>query len=297
VEKVKSGIVTILGRPNVGKSTLLNYIVQRKISIVTPKPQTTRFRILGVKNLKAAQIVFVDTPGFHLAKSALNKYMVNVALKSLEGADVVYLMVEVNDYIGEEYPELLKHLKGLTIPVFLVINKIDMYKEDDINKTEEVFRSLFDFKEVFRISALTGKNVDALIEKTVEYLPEGPAYFEEGEVTDLPFNLQVAELIREKLYLLLRQELPYETAVTVEEVKERENGVLYISAIIHVAKESQKGIVIGANGSMIKKIGTATRLELQEVLKKPVFLELKVKVEEDWPKLESKLKKLGYIIE
>jgi GTP-binding protein Era len=297
VEKVKSGIVTILGRPNVGKSTLLNYIVQRKISIVTPKPQTTRFRILGVKNLKDAQIVFADTPGFHLAKSALNKYMVNVALKSLEGADVVYLMVEVNDYIGEEYPELLKHLKDLTIPVFLVINKIDMYKEEDINKTEEVFRSLYNFKEVFRISALTGKNVDALIEKTVEYLPEGPAYFDEGEVTDLPFNLQVAELIREKLYLLLRQELPYETAVTVEEVKERENGVLYISAIIHVAKESQKGIVIGANGSMIKKIGTATRLELQEILKKPVFLELQVKVEEDWPKLESKLKKLGYIIE
>lgn len=294
---MKSGIVTILGRPNVGKSTLINYIVQRKISIVTPKPQTTRFRILGVKNLKDAQIVYVDTPGFHIAKSALNKYMVNVALKSLEGADLIYLMVEVNDYVGEEYPELLRHLKGFPSPVFLVINKIDMYKEDEIAETEERFKSLYEFKEIFKISALTGKNVDSLIEKTVEYLPEGPAYFSEGEVTDLPFNLQVAELIREKLYLLLKQELPYESAVTVEEVKERENGVLYINAVIHVAKESQKGIVIGANGSMIKKIGTATRLELQEILKKPIYLELQVRVEEDWPKLESKLKKLGYIIE
>lgn len=294
---MKSGIVTILGRPNVGKSTLINYIVQKKISIVTPKPQTTRFRILGVKNLKDAQIVFADTPGFHLAKSALNKYMVNVALKSLEGSDLVYLLVEVNDYIGEEYPEMFGYLNNLQLPVFLVINKIDMYSEDEIQKTEETFKSLYPFKEVFKISALTGKNVDSLIEKTVEYLPEGPAYFPEGQATNIPFTLQVAELIREKLYLLLKQELPYETAVTVEDVKERENGTLYINAVIHVAKESQKGIVIGANGSMIKKIGTATRLELQEILKRPIYLELQVRVEEDWPKLENKLKKLGYIIE
>jgi len=294
---MKSGIVTILGRPNVGKSTLVNYIVQRKISIVTPKPQTTRFRILGVKNLKDAQIVFADTPGFHIAKSALNKYMVNVALKSLEGADLVYLMVEVNDYIGEEYSELFKYLKEANLPTFLVINKVDLYKEEEILNTEKTFTSQYNFNEVFKISALTGKNVDELVQKTVDYLQEGPAFFPQDQITDIPFNLQVAELIREKLYLFLKQELPYETAVTIEEIKERENGVLYINAVIHVAKESQKGIVIGANGSMIKKIGTATRLELQEILKKPIYLEINVRVESDWPKLESKLKKLGYILE
>lgn len=293
---MKSGIVTILGRPNAGKSTLVNYIVQKKISIVTPKPQTTRFRILGVKNLKDAQIVFADTPGFHLAKSALNKYMVSVALRSIEGADLIYLLVEVNDSPDEAYSELFRHLKKFDVPVFLTINKIDLYSNDEINKTEEIFKNLYPFKEVVKISALTGKNVDDLIMKTIAYLPEGPCYFEEGQITDMPFNLQVAEFVREKLYLLLKEELPYETAVTVEEIKKKEK-IFYISATIYVAKESQKGIVIGKDGSMIKKIGTITRLELQEILKKPVYLDLKVKVEKDWPKSENKLKKLGYIIE
>jgi GTP-binding protein Era len=293
---MKSGIVTIIGRPNVGKSTLINYIVQEKISIVTPKPQTTRFRILGVKNLKDAQIVFADTPGFHLAKNALNKYMVSTAIKSLEGADLVYLMVEPGEYINKDYEELFKILRANPIKVFLVINKIDLYKKPEIEQSKKLFNEKFPFDESIAISALTGKNVDSLIEKTVEFLPEGPQYFPDGEVTDLSIEQRIAEIIREKLYLMLKQELPYESAVTVEEIKERENGIIYIRATIYVAKESQKGIVIGANGAMIKKIGTASRLELSELLKKPVFLDLHVKVEEDWPKIESKLKKLGYII-
>ncbi|MEF3244748.1 MAG: GTPase Era [Caldisericaceae bacterium] len=294
---MKSGIVTILGRPNVGKSTLVNYIVQKKISITTPKPQTTRFRILGVRNLNEAQIVFVDTPGFHIARNALNKYMITLALKSIEGADLIYLMVEVNDYIGDEYSTLFKYLEKASIETFLVINKIDLYTTEEITKTEDEFTKAFPFKEVFKISALTGKNVDDLVKKTVEHLKEGMPLFPEGEVTNIPFSLQVAELIREKLYLFLKQELPYETSVVVEEVLERKDSLIYIKAIIYVAKNSQKAIVIGANGSMIKKIGTATRLELQEILKKEVFLDIQVKVEEDWPKLENKLKRLGYIVE
>lgn len=293
---MKSGIVTIIGRPNVGKSTLINYIVQEKISIVTPKPQTTRFRILGVKNLKDTQIVFADTPGFHLAKNALNKYMVSTAIKSLEGADLVYLMVEPGEYINKDYEELFKILRANPIKVFLVINKIDLYKKTEIEQSKKLFNEKFPFDESIAISALIGKNVDSLIEKTVEFLPEGPQYFPDGEVTDLNIEQRIAEIIREKLYLMLKQELPYESAVTVEEIKERENGIIYIRATIYVSKESQKGIVIGANGAMIKKIGTASRLELSELLKKPVFLDLHVKVEEDWPKTESKLKKLGYII-
>lgn len=293
---MKSGIVTIIGRPNVGKSTLINYIVQEKISIVTPKPQTTRFRILGVKNLNDAQIVFVDTPGFHLAKSALNKYMVNTAIKSLEGTDLVYFMVEPGEYINKDYEELFRILRENPAKVFLVINKIDLYKKPEIEQSKNLFSEKFPFSESIAISALRGKNVDSLIEKTVEYLPEGPQYFPLGETTDLSIEQRIAEIIREKLYLMLKQELPYESAVTVEEIKERENGMIYIRATIYVAKESQKGIVIGANGAMIKKIGTASRLELSELLKKPVFLDLHVKVEEDWPKIDSKLKKLGYIV-
>lgn len=293
---MKSGIVTIIGRPNVGKSTLINYIVQEKISIVTPKPQTTRFRILGVKNLNDAQIVFVDTPGFHLAKSALNKYMVNTAIKSLEGTDLVYFMVEPGEYINKDYEELFRILRENPAKVFLVINKIDLYKKPEIEQSKNLFSEKFPFSESIAISALRGKNVDSLIEKTVEYLPEGPQYFPLGETTDLSIEQRIAEIIREKLYLMLKQELPYESAVTVEEIKERENGMIYIRATIYVAKESQKGIVIGANGAMIKKIGTASRLELSELLQKPVFLDLHVKVEEDWPKIDSKLKKLGYIV-
>ena len=293
---MKSGIVTIIGRPNVGKSTLINYIVQEKISIVTPKPQTTRFRILGVKNLNDAQIVFVDTPGFHLAKRALNKYMVNTAIKSLEGTDLVYFMVEPGEYINKDYEELFRILRENPAKVFLVINKIDLYKKPEIEQSKNLFSEKFPFSESITISALRGKNVDSLIEKTVEYLPEGPQYFPLGETTDLSIEQRIAEIIREKLYLMLKQELPYESAVTVEEIKERENGMIYIRATIYVAKESQKAIVIGANGAMIKKIGTASRLELSELLKKPVFLDLHVKVEEDWPKIDSKLKKLGYIV-
>ncbi len=293
---MKSGLVTILGRPNVGKSTLINYVIGSKISIATPKPQTTRFRVLGVKHMKDAQIIFADTPGFHLAKSALNKYMVNLAVSSLEGADLVYLLVEVGDYLGEEYPELFKILKKQKAPVFLVINKTDKYGSEQIQQTEEEFTNVFKFNEVVGISALTGKNVQNLIDKTIEYLPEGPEYFPEGQVTDLTLELRIAEIIREKIIILLQEELPYTTAVNIEEIKERENGVLYVNAVIYVSRESQKGILIGKKGTMIKKIGSFARFEIEQALKKQVYLELTVRVEEDWPKLENKLKKFGYVV-
>jgi GTP-binding protein Era len=293
---MKSGVVTIIGRPNVGKSTLINYIVGSKISIVTPKPQTTRFRILGVYNTKNAQIVFADTPGFHLAKSALNRYMVKLALKSLEGADLIYLLVEANDFIGEEYPELFKVLSKGKVPIFLVINKIDKYTQEEIEQTKKRFSEVFKFDRIFEISALTGKNVQHLIDETLSLLTEGPEYFPENQKSDLTYELQLSEIIREYLILFLEDELPYTTAVNIEEISERENGTLYVNAVIYVSRESQKGIIIGHRGAMIKKIGSFARFEMEQSLKKKVYLELRVKVEEDWPKLESKLKKFGYII-
>jgi GTP-binding protein Era len=293
---MKSGLVALIGRPNVGKSTLMNYVVGSKVSIVTPKPQTTRFRILGVKNMEDAQIVFVDTPGVHQAKSALNKYMVEVAVKSIEGVDLIYLIVEAGDYVGEEYNLIFDALKKENAPVFLIINKIDKHGKEEIERTEEEFSKLFEFKEVFRISALRGQNVDKLLEKTVEYLREGPEYFPKDIITDVPLALAISEVIREKLFLHLRKELPYSSAVNVEELRERDNGMLYVRAVISVAKNSQKGIVIGQSGKMIKKIGQEARMEIQEMVKKPVYLELFVRVEEDWPKFEAKLKKLGYVL-
>ncbi len=292
---MKSGVVVILGRPNVGKSTLINYIVGSKISITSPKPQTTRFKILGVRNFPDAQIVFVDTPGFHLAKKALNKYLVEVAVKSLEGADIVYLLVEATDFSGREYPEMLNVLKRTNAPVFLIINKVDICPKKDIEEAEEAFKDMFSFKEIFRISALTGRNVDILLEKTKDNLTEGPLYFPIGMITALTRELQVAEVVREKIFLFTRQELPYETAVNVDDMQMRENGMLYVKCTIYVATSSQKGILIGSKGSMIKKIGIEARKDLEFISGKPIYLELNVKVEKDWPEKEEKLKKFGYI--
>jgi GTP-binding protein Era len=291
---MKSGFIVILGRPNVGKSTLLNYLVGTKISIISPKPQTTRFKILGVKNLPDAQLVFIDTPGVHNARSALNKYMVETAIKSIKGADLVYLMIEPEDFPGEEYPKIVEKLSKINIPVFLVINKIDRYSEDQIEVTAKEFEKLFSFKEIVRIAALTGKNIDLLVNKTKEYLHEGPEYFPKDMLTDRPLPLLISEAIREKLFLRLGKELPYSTAVNIEEIEERKNGMLYIRAVISVARESQKGIVIGQKGKKLKKIGTEARAEIQQILKKPVYLDIFVRTEKDWPKLEEKVKKLGY---
>lgn len=293
---MKSGFVTIIGRPNVGKSTLINSIVGSKISISTPKPQTTRFRILGMYNTNDAQIVFADTPGYHLAKSALNKYMVALTLRSLEGADIIYLLVEVNDFIGEEYPELFMAISQEKVPVFLVINKIDKYSQADTEQTKKSFTEVLNFDRVVEISALTGKNIAMLIDETLSLLPEGPKYFPVEQKTDLTIELQLAEIIREYVTLFLGKELPYTTAVTIEELKERENKKLYIDAVIFVSREPQKAIVIGHGGKMIKKIGSFARFEMEQALKKEIYLQLTVKVEENWTKLENKLRKFGYII-
>ncbi len=294
---MKSGIVTIFGRPNVGKSTLINSIVGEKISIVTPKPQTTRFRILGVRNYDNAQMVFVDTPGFHIAKSALNRYLVDVAIKSLKGSDLVYLLIEVNDFVGHEYPEMFKVLENNGSPVFLVINKIDLFSKEEIEETERTFKNLYKFDSIFEISALTGRNASHLVKKTLEFLPEGPAYFPEGIITNETEELRISEIIREKAFIFLSKEIPYNSAVTINQISERENGMLYVAATISVAKESQKGIVIGAGGKMVKKIGTSSRLEIEALTGKRVFLDLNVQVDEDWPKHKEKVSKLGYTVE
>jgi len=293
---MKSGFIAILGRPNVGKSTLLNYLVGTKVSIVSPKPQTTRFKILGVKNLPDAQLVFIDTPGVHNARSALNKYMVKTAIRSIKGVDLIYLMIEPEDFPGEEYSKIMEKLSKINIPVFLVINKIDRYNEGQIKATEQEFRKLFPFKEVVKIAALTGKNVDLLVNKTIKYLHEGPEYFPKDMLTDRPLPLLIAEAIREKLFLRLGKELPYSAAVNIEEMKEKKNGMLYVRAVISVARESQKGIVIGKKGKMLKRIGTEARIDIQQIVNKPVYLDIFVHTEKDWPKLEEKVKKLGYRI-
>ncbi|MGB9694585.1 MAG: GTPase Era [Caldisericaceae bacterium] len=293
---MKSGFVTIVGRPNVGKSTLVNSIVGSKISIATPKPQTTRFNILGVYNATDAQIVFVDTPGYHIAKSALNQYMVRLALKSIEGTDLVYLLVEVNDFVGEEYSDLYKTISREKVPVFLVINKTDKYNQQEIEQTKKTFTKDFTFDRIIEISALTGKNVSLLIDDTISFLSEGPEYFPPGQKTNISLELQLAEIVREYIMIFLGKELPYSTAVNIEQLAERENGKLFVDAVIYVSREPQKAIVIGHSGKMIKKIGSFARFEMEQTFKREVYLQLTVKVEENWPKLESKLKKLGYII-
>ena len=293
-EPFRSGFVSIIGRPNVGKSTLLNSILGEKIVITSDKPQTTRNRIKGIHNVPGAQMVFIDTPGIHRAKSMLNKYMVEEALASIKEVDVILFLVEADATAGSQEALILELLAEVTTPVVLVINKIDLVPKETLLASIERYARLYSFREIVPVSAITGDGVERVVELVHRYLPEGPLYFPDEILTDLPERFIVAEIIREKVFRLTRDEVPYSVAVEVESFKERPDGLIAIAAVINVERDSQKGIVIGRKGEMLKKIGMQARREIEQLLDARVFLELFVRVRKDWSENPRMLKEFGY---
>jgi len=289
----KSGFVTLIGRPNVGKSTLMNHLIGQKIAITSNKPQTTRNRIQTVLTLDDAQIVFLDTPGIHKAKNKLGDYMVGVAERTLNEVDVILWLVEPTTYIGAGEQHIIEQLKKTKTPVILVINKVDTIKKEEILASIDAYRKELDFQEIVPVSALKGNNTDTLIDCIVKYLPYGPAFYDEDTVTDQPMRQIVAELIREKALRLLSEEIPHGVAVTIESMKFRK-GICDIEATIICERDSHKGIIIGKGGQMLKKIGSQARPEIEDMLECQVNLQLWVKVKKDWRDSDFLLKNFGY---
>jgi GTP-binding protein Era len=293
-EGFKSGFVSIIGRPNAGKSTLLNTLLGEKVAIISNKPQTTRNRILGIKNHPAGQIIFLDTPGIHQARSKLNQAMVKVALATYNEVDVVCFLIEADRPDPEENDFILKTLNQVRNPVILVINKIDLVPKGDLLPIIENYSRLRPFEQIIPLSALRGDGVDVLVAELLQILPEGPQLFPKDMITDLPERFLAAELIREKVFLLTREEIPYSTAVVVEEFKEKaEKNLIVIKATIQVERESQKGILIGGKGRMLKEIGRRAREEMEALFGAKIFLELWVKVEKNWREDPRALRRLG----
>ena len=291
----RSGFVSIIGRPNVGKSTLLNQILGEKIVITSDKPQTTRNRIKGIHNIPGAQIIFIDTPGIHRAKSLLNKYMVDEALASIREVDMILFLVEADCIAVSQETQILELLSKATVPVILVLNKIDLVVKETLLERIAGYARLYPFKEIVPVSALSGDGVERLVECVSASLPEGPLYFPDDILSDVPERFLVAEIIREKIFRLTHDEVPYSVAVEVESFKERPDGTLIaIAAAINVERDSQKGIIIGKKGAMLKKIGMEARLEIEKLLDTRVFLELFVKVRRDWSENPRLLKEMGY---
>jgi len=290
----RCGYITIAGKPNVGKSTLLNQILGQKIAIISEKPQTTRNRILGVKTLPQAQLIFLDTPGIHQPGKALNKYLVETALKCAKEADLIYMMIEANNPWAEEDLLALKHLKKLTLPIILIINKIDLLaSKSELLPIIDQSRELLTFKETIPLSALEADGIQELIRITIPYLPESPALFPQDILTDQTERFLVAEIVREKIFRFTHQEIPYATAVTIEEWEETEK-LIKILGTIYVERDSQKGIIIGHKGCMLKKIGTDARKEIEQILGIKIFLQLRVKVLENWTKNPDMVRRMGY---
>ncbi len=291
---MKSGFASIVGRPNVGKSTLLNTVIGEKIAIVSDKPQTTRTRIQGVYTCDDGQIVFVDTPGIHKPKHLLGEYMVKVSTRSLDEVDLIYYMTDVTRPYGGGEQYIIEQLKSARVPIFLLVNKIDLVAEDRIKEFTQDFLNEISFSECIPISAYKKINIDMLLQKTFEYLPEGPLYYPADDLTDQPMSFIVSELIREKALLLTRDEVPHSLAVSIEEFKQQGKNKVYVRAVIHTERDSQKGIIIGKNGQMLKNIGEQARLEIEKMLEASVYLDLWVKVQKNWRDNESNLNQLGY---
>ena len=289
----KSGFATLIGRPNVGKSTLMNCLIGQKIAITSNKPQTTRNRIQTVYTCKEGQIVFLDTPGIHKAKNKLGSYMVGVAEKTLNEVDVILWLVEPSNFIGAGEQHIIEQLKKVNTPVILVINKIDTVKRDQLLAYIDTYRKTFDFAEVVPVSALKGENTEELLKCIFRYLPYGPAFYDEDTVTDQPMRQIVAELIREKALRLLEEEIPHGVAVSIESMKFKKH-IVDIEATIVCEKDSHKGIIIGKAGSMLKKIGSKARPEIEDLLEQQVNLQLWVKVKKDWRDSDFLLKNFGY---
>jgi len=294
----KSGFISIIGRPNVGKSTLLNAIVGERIAITTHKPQTTRNKIVGIRNLtepQAARMIFLDTPGIHRAETPLNRAMVETATATFRSVDLLLMLTEASAAAHSDDRMILGFLRETFIPVFLVINKIDLVDAPLLLPMIEKYRKLFPFREILPVSALKVRGIDILIGEILKLLPEGPRYFPEEVMTDRSERFIAAEIIREKITLRTRQEIPYATAVVIDAFKEDESkNLIRISATIHVEKDSQKGIIIGKNGSMLKEIGTRARLDLESFFAAKVFLELYVRVAKDWTHDPRLLHEFGY---
>jgi len=291
----KSGFISILGRPNVGKSTLLNRVIGEKVAIVTEKPQTTRNRILGIKNVEGGQLIFLDTPGFHEGRSLLNQRMVRTAIASGRDSDVLLFLIEPSTLHLEEDRKMVNSLKGTRGVSFLVINKIDLVRKEMLLPVIDQYQRLHPFREILPISAITGEGVDQLLQEILKVLPESPPYYPEDMFTDQTERFWVSEIIREKVIQQSYQEIPYCVAVTVEEFKEHpEKNLVVIKATIHVERDSQKKIIIGKGGQKLKKIGEKAREEIEALLKTKVFLELWVNVEKNWTQNLQAIQRLGY---
>ena len=300
----RSGFVAVVGKPNVGKSTLMNAYLGQKISIVSPKPQTTRDRLLGILTLEKergdpadAQIIFVDTPGIHQPHHRLGEYMVETAVSAIPDADVVLFLVDVSRAPNDEDRQIAEILRQASrVPVLLVLNKADLLPMEDASSRVEAYQALGEFDDWLLVSALKGKDLGLLLTKTVERLPIGPRYYPEEQVTDQQLRFMAAELVREQVMRHLLEEIPYSVAVVVDQFKERSETMTYISANIFVERETQKAIILGKNGKMIKRIGGDARREIEELLATRVYLELWVKVRKKWRRSKEELRKLGYAL-
>lgn len=291
----KSGFISIIGRPNVGKSTFLNRVIGQKIAIMSDKPQTTRNKIQGVLTLNDAQLIFIDTPGIHKPKHKLGDFMMKVAQNSLKEVDLVLFMVNAEEGFGRGEEFILEKFQTLTTPVFLIINKIDRVHPDDLLPIIETYKEKYPFQEIIPISALEGNNVDHLLEEIKACLPEGPQYYPADQVTDHPERFIISELIREKALSLTREEVPHSLAVVIDKIEHKEkNKVIHVMATVIVERDSQKGIIIGKQGGMLKEIGRRARIDIENLLGSKVFLELWVKVQKDWRDKASQLRDFGF---
>lgn len=299
-ESVSSGLAALVGPPNVGKSTLLNTLIGQKISIVTPKPQTTRNRIAGVLNEPEYQIVLLDTPGLHASRSALNQEMVRIAMESLVDVDAVLFIIDVSVPLPEKVQlqrkkEYQEYFKKVTAPAMLILNKIDLIDRRELLPMIEAYADMFAFTSIMPISALSGDGTQQLVSELIKLMPQGPRYFPEDVPTDVSERFLVAEIVREKLFLLTGQEIPYTSAVLVDSFKEdSQRGMVTIHASIYLEKQSQKGMVIGKGGSKLKSIGTAARRDIEKMLQLKTVLKLWVKVRKNWSRDQSLLRELGF---
>lgn len=294
-ENFKSGFVTIVGRPNVGKSTFMNRVIGEKIAIMSDKPQTTRNKIQGVMTDKESQIIFIDTPGIHKPKHKLGDYMVNVAENTLNEVDAVLFMINAEEGYGRGDQFIIDRLQRVDQPVFLIINKIDQVHPDDLLPLIDQYKEMLDFEEIIPISALEGNNVSHLIGVLKDHLPEGPQFYPEDQITDHPERFVISEFIREKVLHLTREEIPHSIAVVIEGIEPRnEHDKVQIQAAIIVERKSQKGIIIGKQGSMLKEIGKRARRDIESLLGSKVYLELWVKVQKDWRNKQIQLSDFGY---
>ncbi|GFZ81901.1 GTPase Era [Compostibacillus humi] len=290
----KSGFIAIIGRPNVGKSTFLNRVIGQKIAIMSDKPQTTRNKIQGVYTTDEAQYIFIDTPGIHKPKHKLGDFMVKVAENTLNEVDAILFMINAKEGYGKGDQYILDRLQNVKSPIFLIVNKIDLVHPDELLPLIDLYKDKGNFQEIIPISALEGNNIDRLLQVLKEYLPEGPKYYPEEQVTDHPERFIITEFIREKVLQLTREEIPHSITVVMDNLERRENNTVFIQATIITERKSQKGILIGKQGKMLKNVGKRAREDIEALLGSKVYLELWVKVKEDWRNRESQLYEYGF---